>query len=189
MLCVRQEELLLSLLLLTVCPPGYFGEGCEEHCDCIHGLSCHHQTGACHCQKGWRGKHCDKREYLLDVYRGRFTLVCTFLMGPELMMPPPCCSCGVHLKVLMRMGAPDPLEQWVALHHPACPLPSALTRICCIIAACLPGRYGVGCAQRCQCPAGTPCHHLTGKCSCPPGFTGYGCEKSKFYIRMHIAPL
>lgn len=124
---MRQEELLLSLLLLTVCPPGYFGERCEEHCDCIHGLSCHHQTGACHCQKGWRGRHCDKREYLLGVYRGRFRLARTFLVGPELMTPPSCCSRGVSLKALVGVGAPDPLERWVALHHPAWPRPRALT--------------------------------------------------------------
>lgn len=72
----------------------------------------------------------------------------------------------------------------VALHHPPRLLPRVLTRITCLIAACLPGRYGTGCARRCRCPTGTPCHHLTGECSCPPGFTGYGCEKSEFVIRM-----
>lgn len=59
---MQREELLLSLLPLAVCPPGFFGKRCEEQCDCVHGLSCHHQTGACRCDKGWRGKHCDKRE-------------------------------------------------------------------------------------------------------------------------------
>lgn len=58
--------LALCLLLPTACPPGYFGERCEEQCDCIHSVSCHPQTGACRCAKGWRGRHCDKRECLWD---------------------------------------------------------------------------------------------------------------------------
>lgn len=100
----------------------------------------------------------------------------------------PVLLCGVGLEVFTGMVAADLLEG-VALHRPVWPLPHALTRIGCTIAACLSGHYGVGCAQRCRCPAGTPCHHLTGKCSCPPGFTGYGCEKSKFVIRMQILSL
>lgn len=59
---------------------------------------------------------------------------------------------------------------------PSCP---GANGIWCPSAACLPGHYGMGCARRCHCPAGTPCHHLTGECSCPPGFTGHGCKKSK----------
>lgn len=84
MLSVQQEEPLHPLLLLAVCPPGFFGKQCEEQCDCVHGLSCHHQTGACHCEKGWRGRHCDKRECLLGVYGGKFRSPCTFLPGPDL---------------------------------------------------------------------------------------------------------
>lgn len=85
MLSMQQEELLLSLLLLTVCPVGFFGKWCEEQCNCIHGLSCHHQTGACHCEKGWRGRHCDRRECLLGVYGRKFRSACTLLPNPELM--------------------------------------------------------------------------------------------------------
>ena len=191
MLSVQQEELLLSLLLLAVCPQGFFGKRCEEQCDCVHGLSCHHQTGACRCEKGWRGRHCDKRECLLGVHGGKFRSARTFLPDPELMtgsfrarVAPWGRSGGAHGDGCSRI-------RWrgVALHYPAWPLPHTLTRIGCTVAACLPGRYGAGCAQRCRCPAGTPCHHLTGECGCPPGFTGYGCEKSKFVIRMQILPL
>lgn len=44
-------------------------------------------------------------------------------------------------------------------------------------AACLPGSFGQGCAGRCACPLGAPCHHATGRCACPPGATGSACEK------------
>uniref|UniRef100_A0A8B9MBH2 EGF-like domain-containing protein n=1 Tax=Accipiter nisus TaxID=211598 RepID=A0A8B9MBH2_9AVES len=43
--------------------------------------------------------------------------------------------------------------------------------------ACLPGSFGKNCASRCACPLGVPCDHITGRCGCPPGFTGSGCEK------------
>lgn len=45
--------------------------------------------------------------------------------------------------------------------------------------ACLPGSYGTDCEQRCSCPQGTSCHHITGECGCPPGFMGNGCEQSE----------
>lgn len=79
------KNFLLSLLLFTVCPPGFFGERCEEHCDCMHGSSCHHQTGACHCAKGWRGRHCDKRECLLGICGGRVCSGYALLLDLELM--------------------------------------------------------------------------------------------------------
>lgn len=45
--------------------------------------------------------------------------------------------------------------------------------------ACLPGTFGKGCMQRCSCAQGTSCHHISGECGCPPGFTGNGCEQSE----------
>ncbi|KAF0030600.1 hypothetical protein F2P81_017331 [Scophthalmus maximus] len=43
------------------CSEGFFGEGCERRCDCVHGPSCHHVTGRCECEPGWRGARCDRR--------------------------------------------------------------------------------------------------------------------------------
>lgn len=51
-LCVSSEA----------CSKGFFGEGCEQSCDCVHSASCHHVTGRCECEPGWRGARCDKRE-------------------------------------------------------------------------------------------------------------------------------
>lgn len=84
--------------------------------------------------------------------------------------------------MLAGMGAAGLWRGWL------CPALLALTGLV-SPPACLPGRYGAGCAQRCRCPPGRPCHHLTGACGCPPGFAGHGCEKSKFVITTVILPL
>lgn len=36
--------------------------------------------------------------------------------------------------------------------------------------------------ERCSCPQGTSCHHVSGECGCPPGFMGNGCEQSEQYL-------
>uniref|UniRef100_A0A8C3QRL3 EGF-like domain-containing protein n=1 Tax=Cyanoderma ruficeps TaxID=181631 RepID=A0A8C3QRL3_9PASS len=47
----------------------------------------------------------------------------------------------------------------------------------CLLTACLPGTFGEGCAQICQCPGATQeCHPVTGACVCPPGFHGPDCQ-------------
>ena len=40
------------------CPPGRWGPGCEESCECEHGGWCHPVTGACHCTPGYHGSSC-----------------------------------------------------------------------------------------------------------------------------------
>ncbi|KAG1925808.1 extended synaptotagmin-1, partial [Pimephales promelas] len=43
---------------------------------------------------------------------------------------------------------------------------------------CPAGRFGVGCQLRCVCDNGGGCDPVTGRCSCPPGWTGHGCRKA-----------
>lgn len=51
----------LNLLpFLSACPPGFYGIGCAEQCDCANGATCDHVSGACYCTPGWRGMRCDK---------------------------------------------------------------------------------------------------------------------------------
>jgi len=54
-----------------------------------------------------------------------------------------------------------------------------------LTAACVPGTYGIGCAQKCTCAAGDPCYHVTGECICPPGYKGLACEKREL---LHSQP-
>jgi len=61
----------------------------------------------------------------------------------------------------------------------------------CVCAACRPGFYGAGCRLECQCPSGDPCNHVTGECSCPPGYTGKACQTRAFvcYLPNTLAAL
>ncbi|MBN3318386.1 MEG10 protein, partial [Atractosteus spatula] len=40
---------------------------------------------------------------------------------------------------------------------------------------CPPGKHGQQCEERCPCQNGGVCHHVTGECSCPPGWMGTVC--------------
>ncbi|XP_069393037.1 N-acetylglucosamine-1-phosphodiester alpha-N-acetylglucosaminidase [Paralichthys olivaceus] len=42
---------------------------------------------------------------------------------------------------------------------------------------CLPGFYGDGCNQTCDCANGSSCDAVHGRCTCPPGFQGDACEQ------------
>lgn len=51
---------------------------------------------------------------------------------------------------------------------------------------CPQGRFGLNCSQVCTCSGDQySCHHVTGKCSCLPGYYGNRCHLSK----MHSANL
>ncbi|EPY81719.1 multiple epidermal growth factor-like domains protein 11 isoform 1 precursor [Camelus ferus] len=42
---------------------------------------------------------------------------------------------------------------------------------------CPPGSHGAHCELRCPCQNGGTCHHITGECACPPGWTGAVCAQ------------
>ena len=42
---------------------------------------------------------------------------------------------------------------------------------------CPQGTYGPGCSNTCNCNKGT-CHHVTGQCQCPGGWTGDTCDQA-----------
>ena len=52
---------------------------------------------------------------------------------------------------------------------------------------CPDGRYGDGCEQRCSCPVGTKCNHMSGYClrDCPAGWTGPRCNEREFVVTLH----
>ena len=45
-------------------------------------------------------------------------------------------------------------------------------------AACPSGFYGYLCREKCLCKNGAACNHVTGKCTCKPGYTGTTCDTS-----------
>ena len=44
----------------SACPEGRWGSGCNQMCACLHNASCDPVSGACTCQPGWQGSHCEK---------------------------------------------------------------------------------------------------------------------------------
>ncbi|XP_077981457.1 uncharacterized protein LOC144436523 [Glandiceps talaboti] len=43
------------------CLPGYWGDTCELHCDCVNADICDQHDG-CVCLPDWKGVHCDNKE-------------------------------------------------------------------------------------------------------------------------------
>lgn len=43
--------------------------------------------------------------------------------------------------------------------------------------ACSVGKYGDNCEQDCQCENGAACDHISGACTCGPGWIGTYCER------------
>lgn len=37
---------------------------------------------------------------------------------------------------------------------------------------CQNGKYGLQCKENCECYNGALCDHITGKCTCTPGYQG-----------------
>lgn len=47
------------------------------------------------------------------------------------------------------------------------------------VAACEPGRWGLNCANQCDCRSSVgSCDPVTGQCHCDVGFTGPRCDQS-----------
>lgn len=42
---------------------------------------------------------------------------------------------------------------------------------------CSNGQYGLNCSEPCRCENGGKCHHISGECTCAPGFTGPLCSE------------
>ncbi|GBN83327.1 Multiple epidermal growth factor-like domains protein 6, partial [Araneus ventricosus] len=43
-------------------------------------------------------------------------------------------------------------------------------------ATCPAGKYGENCQQECQCENGAACDHISGACTCGPGWRGTFCQ-------------
>ncbi len=61
---------------------------------------------------------------------------------------------------------------------------SVLYEVCwmCLCSVCPAGRFGAGCQLRCVCDNGGRCHAVSGRCSCPSGWTGHSCRRGKWSV-------
>lgn len=179
----------------TACGAGRFGAGCDKRCECDHGAPCHHVTGACVCPPGWRGPVCDRgQSFCLPIHPSSFNLYSPLSFSYTLplqsssftlFIPHLCCHFLSPLSLSLHPALPSPplslCCRTCLVAHPGIRLYAQPVSLC--VSACLPGTFGEGCAQRCTCPQGTSCHHVSGECGCPPGFTGSGCEQSESLTR------
>ena len=55
-------------------------------------------------------------------------------------------------------------------------LHSASHGFCSLYIVCLPETFGSNCSETCTCEADSNCHHITGDCTCPPGYLGTNCS-------------
>ncbi|KAF7239539.1 Multiple epidermal growth factor-like domains protein 10 [Varanus komodoensis] len=127
------------------CPAGTFGLQCKQRCDCENRARCYHVNGACLCDPGFKGIHCQERM----CPEGYYGLTCSKRCPCHAPNTASChplsgeCSC--------KAG-------WAGLHCSE---------------TCPPGYHGERCQLPCSCQNGAECESITGKCTCRPGYMLY----------------
>ena len=141
------------------CEHGYYGKACQLPCQCLNGATCNHETGECICAPGYSGALWVPATYLFlcnslfGVYK--INVNAAFVV---------CLSVLCWYKELQRYKEPKfcVWVVWLLTCGDSCG------------ERCPSGSHGPQCEQRCPCQNGGMCHHITGDCSCPTGWTvGY----------------
>uniref|UniRef100_M3YKH0 Multiple EGF like domains 10 n=1 Tax=Mustela putorius furo TaxID=9669 RepID=M3YKH0_MUSPF len=169
------------------CSPGFFGEACQQICNCQNGADCDSVTGKCTCAPGFKDLSSSTGNVLRSVTslpRKRmksankkpcaptgqnFPLVSGI---PELQVRNFCfkgkwgsvkcgdiCMCAYQLASPF-IGPTVTLDMNYSLNCFKAPLP-----------AFGDGTYGLNCAERCDCSHADGCHSTTGHCRCLPGWS------------------
>ncbi|KAG9352925.1 hypothetical protein JZ751_017501 [Albula glossodonta] len=146
-----------------VCVDGYWGQGCKEVCPaCENGGVCDKQNGTCHCPPGYMGRLCQNGVY------------CPLLYGPIRALE------REREGERKRLLTAECSAVYSGRCHPVtgrCTCASGWTGHSCT-KACDAGRWGVGCANTCDCRnSDGGCDAVTGQCLCEPGFTGTRCDQ------------
>ncbi|KAF3848031.1 hypothetical protein F7725_021059 [Dissostichus mawsoni] len=202
----RQEDTLMLFLIVCVlseaCSEGFFGERCEQRCDCVHSPSCHHVTGLCECEPGWRGARCDKHclpgshgascaqpcdcQAGVSCHHETGSCGCPAgLMGPGCETPCPAGVFGMNCSQLCRCSGDQ--EQCHPVTGKCSCLPGYYGARCELRkntddfllsewTRCRAGTFGPNCKSRCSCTSGGRCDFRTGTCYCPAGFIGADCS-------------
>ncbi|BFZ20612.1 hypothetical protein BsWGS_23651 [Bradybaena similaris] len=169
----------------TECAAGFFGPPACRKCNCNMNTGCDNETGECplSCQKGWRGKSCQKRmcrdgkcpalarfSRQTPCQNGWSGDDCQTRLCPEGFYGVPNCNetcscpkpelcspidgeCGDNSSVA---GRPDPREN---------PCQIGWTGDDCQTRICPEGFYGVpDCTETCSCPKPELCSPIDGKC-------------------------
>ncbi|RCN27272.1 EGF-like domain protein, partial [Ancylostoma caninum] len=138
------------------CPKGFYGPMCSKKCDLCNGISwadsnaaCDPITGACKCERGYKGPDCKQRVCDEDMYGLDCSKQCTCIMENTESCAPDTgyCRCKPGY-------AGDSCE-----------------RICSKLF------WGKDCANTCECNYNvtSECDLTSGRCVCLPGRTGAQC--------------
>ncbi|CAG0898556.1 unnamed protein product [Darwinula stevensoni] len=185
----------------TPCGAGMYGIKCQQTCRCKNSATCDHVTGKCTCAAGWTGPVCDepcpkdthgmrcasaclcKNDAKCDHISGKCTcspgwtgsinlcpkceMTCSFscLVAPYLARKVHLGS-DVHIVAFAKMRRNATMSVGIALVLLAGP------DQCNCESPCPTGSYGVSCASACHCKNDAICDHISGKCTCSPGWHG-----------------
>ncbi len=132
-----------------MCPEGSHGVGCSENCKCQNGASCSHRDGSCSCTPGWT-------------------------VSSTQQLPPPAVSSACPKKIwqhqLEENEKPWHWHEKHAVKTSEIYLRKFQGAVC--ANKCRVGKYGHGCRLSCECYNNATCDHVTGTCTCQPGFKG-----------------
>lgn len=56
-----------GILTCAGCPAGFYGQNCEEVCQCQNGAECDFITGGCTCTIGWSGEYCNSSKLAMKM--------------------------------------------------------------------------------------------------------------------------
>ncbi len=102
-MCVRKGQGVMIMIsgvcvCVSACVSGRFGLGCEGRCECDHGAACHHVSGQCLCPAGWRGRRCEKGQFITCVtitsMSRMLNSICTFI----------CKCCSIHFRCYFNVS-------------------------------------------------------------------------------------
>lgn len=135
-----------------LCEHGYYGKACQLPCQCLNGATCNHETGECICAPGYSGALWVSASCLFLMRHSRWC-VCEKMFAVCLSI-----LCWCKKTQANTSFVSEAFDSWLVCGD------SCGER-------CPSGSHGPHCEQRCPCQNGGTCHHITGDCSCPAGWT------------------
>lgn len=185
-------------LTFAACESGYWGRGCLSKCLCKEiSVGCDPVTGQCVCEAGFTGDHCENSKSALFQKVNAATLWCLFIIT--------CFQLIYNIKSIFyfsnfnfcivsldstifgaKYGIAHDRHFAFLMQHFYRHFWSAC--LVCSLSECVNGSYGQRCTQQCQCQNGALCDHVSGACTCSPGYAGTSCEKSKISFVTYSVP-
>ncbi|MBN3280536.1 MEG10 protein, partial [Polyodon spathula] len=185
------------------CAPGFYGESCQQICNCQNGADCHSVNGQCICAPGFKGPDCSMACPLgthgmncSSTCNCRNSAVCSPVHGScTCKAERQCLCCGIisekrytclycrYEYVCFLYYAVGKIPKHQDGPHPG-KAPFFILKGCFNVFAgihcdsvCAEGRWGPNCSLSCNCKNGASCSPDEGTCECAPGYRGTTCQR------------